>query len=114
MLMKRSVTIPLLSLFDGPNANESCPVRGVTTVTPQVFALFNSSFAHDQSRAMAERIVREAGPDRERQIEQAYQLALQRPPSERERSESIAFLHQGSLVELCLVLINLNEFIVLE
>ena len=67
-------------------------MRGVTTVTPQVFALFNSDFSHEQSRAMARRIVGEVGTDPERQIERAFRLALQRPPSPAERQKCLSFL----------------------
>ena len=79
MLQCRSLQSPMISAFDGPNIQETCPVRGVTTVTPQVFALFNSDFSHQQSQAMARRIVSEVGKDPERQIERAFRLALQRP-----------------------------------
>ena len=92
MLQCRSLQSPMISAFDGPNIQETCPVRGVTTVTPQVFALFNSDFSHEQSRAMARRIVGEVGKDPERQIERAFQLALQRPPSPAERQKCLSFL----------------------
>ena len=135
-------------MFDGPNTNESCPVRDVTTVTPQVFALLNSRFSHQQARFMADRIRREAGDDPGRQVEHAFQLAFQRPPSALERNECLAFLRQhqvdpdppskvtlrairfgndlgeslarqkdrsGNLLSrLCLVLMNMNEFVFLE
>ena len=44
MLQIRSLQMPFLKVFNGPNIDESCPVRDVTTVTPQVFALFNNRF----------------------------------------------------------------------
>ena len=95
MLQCRSLQSPMISAFDGPNIQETCPVRGVTTVTPQVFALFNSDFSHQQSQAMAGRIVREVGKDPERQIERAFRLALQRPPSPAERQKCLSFLGGG-------------------
>lgn len=95
MLQKRSVTLPLLSVFDGPNLDESCEARSITTVTPQVFALFNSQFVHEQSRAMADRIVREVGNDPGKQVERAFQLALQRQPAAVEKNKEMAFLTRG-------------------
>ncbi len=95
MLQCRSLQSPMISAFDGPNIQETCPIRGVTTVTPQVFALFNSDFSHDQSQAMARRIIREVGKDPEEQIEQAFRLALQRAPSRSERRKCLSFL-EGS------------------
>ncbi len=148
VLQCRSLQLPMVAVFDGPNINESCPVRDVTTVTPQVFALLNSRFSHQQARFMADRIRREAGDDPERQVEHAFQLAFQRTPSALERNECLSFLKQhedgpeppprvtlraigfgndlgeslnkqkhpnGDLLSrLCLVLINMNEFIFLE
>ena len=92
MLQQRIIALPLIRVFDGPNINETCAVRDVTTATPQVFALFNSQFAHRKSRAMAQRIVREVGQDRGRQVERAFQLALQRRPSAEEKVKGLDFL----------------------
>jgi len=92
MLQQRVLVSPLISVFDGPNISESCDVREVTTVTPQVFALFNSKFAHQKSHAMAERIQREVGTDPGRQVERAFQLALQRQPTEEEKIRGMQFL----------------------
>ena len=148
MIQSRSYPIPLIKVFDGPNLDESCVVRGNTTVTPQVFSLFNGEFPHRQSRAMAERIRAEVGPDPLKQVVRAFQLAFQRDPSPEEKTRSLAFLtgsgaapehgehlslkqvslvrngepghtdkgrgETGSLAELCLILINMNEFVYLE
>ena len=114
MMQKRAMVHPMLKAFDGANLNESCSVRGVTTVTPQVFALFNSRFMHEKSAALANRLVREAGDEARAQLERGYQLVLQRQPTDFEVSRSLAFLERQSLAELCLVLLNLNEFSYLE
>ncbi len=114
MLQKRSIVHPMVNVFDGANVNESCAARDVTTVTPQVFALFNNDFVHEQSQALAKRILGEVGSDPEIQIERVFSLSLQREPSELERSKGRAFLETGTLAELCLVVFNTNEFIFLE
>ena len=117
MFQKRGLVHPLLRVFDGANLNESCSVRGMTTVTPQAFALLNSEFAHRASQAMSERIYEEIGDasdsrhNLERQVTRAYELALQRPPSELEMSRSTDFLRDRPLADLCLVVLNLNEFV---
>ena len=92
MLQQRVLVSPLISVFDGPNISESCDVREVTTVTPQVFALFNSKFAHQKSHAMAERLLREVGTDPARQVERAFQLTLQRQPTAAEKVRGMKFL----------------------
>ena len=93
MIQQRAFTHPFIRVFDGANANEMCAARQVTTVTPQAFALSNSKFVRDQSRFMAERIRKEAGPDLKSQVERAFQLALQRPPTSFEERTILASLN---------------------
>ncbi len=120
MLQIRSFQLPMVKVFDGANMDQSCVIRGVSSVTPQVFALFNSKFSHDQSAEMAKRIQTEAGADPDKQIDRAFELAFQRAPSESDRAMALKFLRttgsEGStkLAELCLVLLNMNEFIFLD
>ena len=139
MLQMRSFQLPLMTVFDGPNTSERCAVRNVTTVTSQVFSLFNGKFVHDESRAMAARIVGEVGDNPTRQVRRAFQLAFQRDPDALETADCLAFLQpaprqlsltpvafsdsnatsglerqRGTLQDLCLVLLNMNEFIYLE
>jgi hypothetical protein len=114
MIQRRGLTAPFLQVFDGANINESCAMRGVTTVTPQVFALMNSRFAQQQAEALSRRIAREAGDSPDMQIDRGYELVLQRRPTEFEKTRNRAFLAGGSLREFCLVLFNLSEFISLE
>ncbi len=150
MYQLRSFPLPLVQVFDGPNMGETCATRSVTNNTPQVFALFNNKFVHEQSQRMVNRIVRKVGKDLVQQVEWAFQLALQRSPTSFEKIKSLGFLGQsttaavlplsfaakpgpsrdlesmdsadlgsglqgkGSLFDLCLVLLNTNEFIFLE
>ena len=132
MLQSRSLQLPFLKVFNGANIDESCPVREVTTVTPQVFALFNSQFMAEQSEIFANRVVRSAGNDRAGQVNCAYQLAFQRSPKPAEMVSCLEFLEQGSEIEdrsseintvispqgllkdLCLILLNSNEFLFLQ
>jgi hypothetical protein len=80
----------------------------------------------EQSRHLADRLVREAGDGADRQITLAYMLALARPPSDRELRAMRAFLRdeeartaavqgkearRAALVQLCRVIFNLNEFV---
>ncbi len=120
MLQSRSFQLPFIKVFDGANMDQTCVTRGVTSVTPQVFALFNSQFSHEQSAEMAKRIGSEAGAEPDKQVDRAFQLTFQRAPSETEREMALKFLRrpeakpQGNLTELCLVLFNMNEFVFLD
>ena len=96
------------------------------TLAPQALALLNNDFVHEQSRALAERVEREAGGDEREQIERAWWLALCRAPSESERAAAVSHLdlqrrnlgedeaRRQALTSLCHVLLNLNEFIYVD
>jgi hypothetical protein len=80
----RTLMNPLLQVFNEPTPDFSCERRDSTTVTPQVFALFNSQNAHDLALAMADR-VRKLSRSQAGQIETAFRLAYGRLPSDHER-----------------------------
>lgn len=70
----------LLESFDLPAMNPNCLQRTDSLVAPQALHLLNDSSVRQLARQFAERIVRISG-DPARQIEQAYWLALSRPPT---------------------------------
>ena len=134
----RTITPPLLDLFDPPDKLASCPARSVTTVPTQALQLLNNPFIVRQARLFAERVRNEAGADPRRQASRAFLLGLSRPPSAVELDNSLSFLgrqkayHQrhnrelaasavdparilspemGALTDLCHAMFNLNEFV---
>ena len=115
---RRSVLQPFLETFDVANMSESCSRRNTTTVAPQALTLLNGELVNTEARHFAERIARAAGPDPQKQIEQAFWLALSRPPSQGEVTEARELLAQSAPLEgftrLGVVLFNLNEFLYLE
>jgi hypothetical protein len=110
---KRSVRLPLLSAFDQPDDITSCPVRPVSTHALQALTLFNSDFMHEQSEAFAGRLQRECKDSRaECEIRTAWQLAFSRDPKHAEDRLARKFLATGgSLSDMCLGLLNRNEFV---
>jgi hypothetical protein len=110
---KRSVRLPLLTAFDQPDAITSCPVRPVSTHALQALSLLNSEFMQEQSRAFAERLLKECKKDnRACEIKTAWRLALARTPSSAERSLAEKFFTGGgNLADMCLALLNRNEFV---
>jgi hypothetical protein len=110
---KRSVRLPLLSAFDQPDAITPCPVRPVSTHALQALTLFNSDFMHEQSEAFATRLQHECkGSHAACEIRTAWQLALSRDPKPAEDRLARKFLATGgSLPDMCLALLNRNEFV---
>lgn len=114
LVQKRTVRVPFLETFDLPENSTSCALRTQSIVPPQAFALLNSDLAVRSARSLAERVERAAPRDPRDQVRAAFQLAFQRSPSEAELADSEQLLNRRSLVELCRVLLNLNEFIFLD
>jgi hypothetical protein len=127
---KRNLRYPLFSTFDAPDSNETCARRHVTTTAPQALLLLNDRLVLEQSRVFAARVLREAGPDEFRIIEQAYRLAVGRAPDAAEQQLLQDFLttataehrervgdeqaKSAAVADLCHVLFNLNEFLYVD
>ena len=71
---------PFLELFDGPDGNLHLGNRDETITALQALYFLNSEFIHEQSEAIAKRLVRDAEP-RETTLRRLYETVLNRPPS---------------------------------
>lgn len=87
----RGLVDPMLEVLNRPGSETSCERRDETTVTPQVFALFNSEFAANRALAMAARLVKEQ-PDDKSRINAAVQLVYGRAASSAEAEKCLAHL----------------------
>jgi hypothetical protein len=47
MFSKRSLILPLMTVFDFADTTQPCCQRDVTTVAPQALALLNNELAHE-------------------------------------------------------------------
>jgi hypothetical protein len=140
IFVKRNLRYPLFGSFDAPDANESCARRNVSTNAPQALMLMNGKITLDCARALAGRVLREAGQEPERIVERMVQLTLGRPATTRELQLGQSFLAEetkhlqerlqqkqtvalpistpegvepafaGAVVDLCHVGLNVNEF----
>ncbi|QDU60303.1 Planctomycete cytochrome C [Planctomycetes bacterium Pan216] len=81
----RTLGDPFLEVFNRPTADVSCERRDISTVTPQVFALFNGELSHEWALAMACRLCEEARQPKER-VTRAFRLCFGRVPDEGELS----------------------------
>ena len=84
----------ILETFDLPQMIPNCVERPDSTVASQALHLFNDGMIRKLSDAFAERVTREAGREPYKQVERAYQLALNRMPSDTEREVGLAALEE--------------------
>ncbi len=85
-LKLRGLRDPFLEVFNQPPPDLSCENRDASTVTPQVFSLFNSRASQSRALALALRLKRETRSP-EAAIDRAFALAYGRAPSAAERQE---------------------------
>jgi hypothetical protein len=144
MLVRRNLRYPLFEAFDRPDANASCPRRNRSTTAPQALILLNSEFSLEAARDLAGYVLRQERGDPEDEIRLVYGRALSREPTADELRTAMRFLAERStklrdsrrpvaelalpsgpidgiepyaaaaLTDLCLVIMNVNEFVYLD
>jgi mono/diheme cytochrome c family protein len=87
----RTLADPMLEVLNRPGSETSCERRDETTVTPQVFALFNSEFAASRALAMADRLMKEHSADSDR-LAAAFQAMYGREPTADEQKKCLAHM----------------------
>ena len=90
--VRRSRPLALLNAFDAPVMEVNCERRQSSTVSTQALMLMNSGFILEQAGRFAQRLRRETGDDKRRQVIQAYQLAFARPATAKEIQEALEFI----------------------
>jgi hypothetical protein len=141
VFVKRNTRYPLFESFDMPDTHESCPRRNVTTTPLQALHLLNSELTLKWAEAFAARVIKSAGADLDKQIDAAYRFAFSRRPDQTEKETVRKFFERhraivaeraalneplalppelpdkadkveaASLVDLCHMLMNANEFV---
>jgi hypothetical protein len=89
---RRSLPYPLLESFNMASAQQVHGKRDVTTTPLQALTLFNSDVVFGLSKALAGRVIREAGNDESAQLDRLYQILFSRNPDETEKATLLAFL----------------------
>ncbi len=82
-LKLRGLADPWLEVFNAPAPDFSCERREASTVTPQVFSLFNGQASHARALALAQRAVTETEGD-EQALALCFRLVFARSPSAEE------------------------------
>lgn len=121
-IVKRNLPRPILGVFDFPESSSSCAARNTSVSAQQSLTLWNSEFAVTSASELSRRLA-DANIDPSRQIEMAYEICFGRQPNRIEMDRLRDYMdlrtNEGAvpndiLEEICLVLLNLNEFVVVE
>ena len=79
----RGLRDPFMEVFNEPAPDFSCEAREVSTVTPQVFSLFNGQGSYDRALALANRVLKEKAAD---PISRVFELTFGRKPTMDEKT----------------------------
>jgi hypothetical protein len=85
----RGLPDPFLEVFNNPAPDFSCENRSASTITPQVFSLFNGRASYDRALALAHRAVKETKSD-DAALTRCFQLAYGRAPRADELQSCLA------------------------
>jgi hypothetical protein len=127
--VKRSKLVPMMQIFDAPDALSSLGERSSTTVAPQALLLLNNASSRACAKALAKRIAPEPATELAQALRAGYVAAVARPPTEAELADGLAFVaaqaaayeaggnpdsRNLALADFCQVLLCLNEFVYVE
>jgi len=90
----RGLPDPAMEVFNQPGPDFSCEQRDASTVTPQVFSLFNGAASHARALALAHRAWVDAR-DEAGAVTRCFELTLGRPPSAAELADCLAHWRDG-------------------
>jgi hypothetical protein len=95
LMIQRIQRHPFLALFDAPDANTSADVRTESTVPLQALFMMNNPLVAEQSRCLAERLMRQSQDLRER-VRRGIKLLYARPAAEKEIDRALEFIRAST------------------
>jgi hypothetical protein len=127
LTVKRSRPVPILQLFDSPEAIQSIGERQMTTVPTQALTLMNSPFVRKQAEQLAKRVRPSATVELPVAVEAVYRTALGRKPTAQEKDRAAAFVLRHAetygkgesaiaraFADFCQALLCSNEFVYVD
>ena len=132
--VKRSELVPMMQVFDAPEALSSMGDRPSTTIAPQALLLLNNANVRADARAFARRLLPALDRSTAEAVRRGYRIALCRDPQPDELADSSAFIEQqrklhesdpspagrrsdarqSALLDFCQALMCLNEFVYVD
>jgi hypothetical protein len=106
----RSMPDPLMERFDCPDVSMMTAKRTTTITAIQALALLNNPFVLKQAAHLAEGVEASGGDP----VRTAFRFTLQRAPDQGEWETLSAYLSREGLVNLCRLILNLNEFLFVD
>lgn len=100
--------------MDCPDPANLTPARLTTTTALQALSLLNNEFMLQQAGHLAHRIERCVGASSANQVRLAFELVLQRPPDAGELALALPVVGKDGLSQLCRLLLNANEFVLVD
>lgn len=128
-MIKRSKLVPVLTVFDAPDATVGIDQRPCTTVAPQALTVMNSPNVRGYAESLARRMCADNSTNTDAAVRTGFMLTLSRPPSDSELAQSLAFLdaqaksyetamveapRQTAMTDFAQALLGLNEFVYVE
>lgn len=124
--VKRSKLVPMMVIFDAPEALSGMAERPTTTIAPQALHMLNNPQVRLAARGFARRIAPDAKTSLEDAVRAGYQIALARQPSRDELDDGLDFIRkqmptypesqrrESALTDFCQILMCLNEFVYVD
>ncbi len=122
--VKRSLPVPMLSVFDFPETDTSCEARFLTVQPGQALTLLNSQWMQEQAQHLLDRATREVGSDLSKQAERMLELVGSTKPAAEDVAELVALYERlktrqsmddsSARRNVALVALNLNQFIFVD
>jgi hypothetical protein len=124
--VKRSKLMPMMVIFDAPEALSGMAERPTTTIAPQALHMLNNPQVRQAAKGFARRIAPAATTSLEDAVRAGYQIAVARQPDRDELADGVVFIQkqmatypenqrrESALADFCQVLMCLNEFIYVD
>jgi hypothetical protein len=121
---KRSLRVPIIESFDGAETDKACPVRFVTVQPTQALGMINGEFLNEEAAKLATRVKKDAGDDVAKRVALTFRLVTSQQPAKAEVDRGVELYQKLTTTDgaspeqamryVCLVMLNLNEFVYVD